>query len=112
MGFKQFLGNAATVRHLREAVRADRFPHSLILAGPKGAGKYTLSLMLAKAVNCLDPTESDGLPDFAVFAATAPALAMPPTLKNAWPRPWRRATTCAKPTRKKRASSSRRILTC
>ena len=64
MGFKQFLGNAATVRHLREAVRADRFPHSLILAGPKGAGKYTLSLMLAKAVNCLDPTESDGLPDF------------------------------------------------
>jgi DNA polymerase-3 subunit delta' len=64
MGFKQFLGNAATVRHLREAVRTDRFPHSLILAGPKGAGKYTLSLMLAKAVNCLDPVESDGLPDF------------------------------------------------
>jgi len=64
MGFKQFLGNEPTVRHLREAVRAERFPHSLILAGPKGAGKYTLSLMLAKAVNCLDPTESDGLPDF------------------------------------------------
>ena len=64
MGFNQFLGNAATVRHLREAVRAERFPHSLILAGPKGAGKYTLALMLAKAVNCLNPTESDGLPDF------------------------------------------------
>jgi DNA polymerase-3 subunit delta' len=64
MGFNQFLGNAATVRHLREAVRAERFPHSLILAGPKGAGKYTLALMLAKAVNCLDPTESDALPDF------------------------------------------------
>jgi DNA polymerase-3 subunit delta' len=64
MGFKQFLGNEPTVRHLREAVRAERFPHSLILSGPKGAGKYTLSLMLAKAVNCLNPTESDGLPDF------------------------------------------------
>ncbi len=64
MGFKQFLGNEATVRHLREAVRANRFPHSLILAGPKGAGKYTLALMLARAVNCLDPVESDGLPDF------------------------------------------------
>jgi DNA polymerase-3 subunit delta' len=64
MGFKQFLGNEATVRHLREAVRADRFPHSLILAGPKGAGKYTLALMLAKAVNCLDPAVTDGLPDF------------------------------------------------
>jgi DNA polymerase-3 subunit delta' len=64
MGFQDFLGNTATVTHLREAVRAERFPHSLILAGPRGAGKYTLSLMLAKAVNCLQPTETDGLPDF------------------------------------------------
>jgi len=64
VGFNDFLGNTATVTHLREAVRAERFPHSLILAGPKGSGKYTLSLMLAKAVNCLQPTESDGLPDF------------------------------------------------
>jgi len=36
MGFQDFLGNTATVTHLREAVRAERFPHSLILAGPKG----------------------------------------------------------------------------
>jgi len=64
VGFQEFLGNTQTVTHLREAVRAERFPHSLILAGPRGAGKYTLSLMLAKAVNCLNPTESDGLPDF------------------------------------------------
>jgi len=64
VGFQEFLGTTQTVMHLREAVRAERFPHSLILAGPRGAGKYTLSLMLAKAVNCLNPTESDGLPDF------------------------------------------------
>jgi DNA polymerase-3 subunit delta' len=64
VGFKEFLGNTATVTHLREAVRAERFPHSLILAGPRGAGKYTLALMLAKAVNCLEPSETDGLPDF------------------------------------------------
>ena len=64
MGFNDFLGNTATVTHLRESVRTDRFPHSMILAGPRGAGKYTLSLMLAQAVNCLSPTESDGLPDF------------------------------------------------
>jgi DNA polymerase-3 subunit delta' len=64
VGFKEFLGNTATVTHLRESVRAGRFPHSLILAGPRGAGKYTLALMLAKVVNCLHPTESDGLPDF------------------------------------------------
>ena len=64
MGFQDFLGNTQTVTHLRESIRAGRFPHSLILAGPRGAGKYTLALMLAKAVNCLSPTESDGLPDF------------------------------------------------
>ena len=64
MGFQDFLGNTQTVTHLRESIRAERFPHSLILAGPRGAGKYTLALMLAKAVNCLHPTESDGLPDF------------------------------------------------
>jgi DNA polymerase-3 subunit delta' len=64
VGFSDFLGNTATVTHLRESIRAGRFPQSLILAGPRGAGKYTLALMLAQAVNCLEPTESDGLPDF------------------------------------------------
>ncbi|MFP5277898.1 MAG: ATP-binding protein [Acidobacteriota bacterium] len=64
MGFNEFLGNAGTVTHLRESIRAGRFPHSMILAGPRGAGKYKLALMLAQAVNCLNPTETDGLPDF------------------------------------------------
>jgi DNA polymerase-3 subunit delta' len=64
MGFREFLGNTTTVTHLRESVRAGRFPHSMILAGPRGAGKYTLALMLAKAVNCLEPLQTDGLPDF------------------------------------------------
>lgn len=64
MGFQEFLGNTSTVSRLRESVRSGHFPQALILAGPKGAGKYTLALMLARAVNCLNPTESDGLPDF------------------------------------------------
>jgi DNA polymerase-3 subunit delta' len=64
VGFQEFLGNSATVTRLRESIGVQRFPQSLILAGPRGAGKYTLSLMLAKAVNCLNPAESDGLPDF------------------------------------------------
>jgi DNA polymerase-3 subunit delta' len=64
VGFQDFVGNAATVTHLREGMRAGRFPHSLILAGPRGAGKYTLALMLAKAFNCLNRAESNGLPDF------------------------------------------------
>jgi len=64
VSFREFLGNRATVARLRESVRSGHFPQAMILAGPRGAGKYTLALMLAKAVNCLQPAESDGLPDF------------------------------------------------
>ncbi|WP_251106743.1 ATP-binding protein [Alloacidobacterium dinghuense] len=64
VGFQDFLGNETTVRHLREGIAQGRLPHALILAGPRGSGKYTLALMLAQAANCLNPTESDGLPDF------------------------------------------------
>ena len=64
VSFREFLGNAATVTRLRESVRSGHFPQAMILAGPRGAGKYTLALMLAQAVNCLNPAESDGLPDF------------------------------------------------
>jgi DNA polymerase III subunit delta' len=64
VGFQDFLGNAAAVTHLRASIRAGRFPHSLILAGPRGSGKYTLALMLAQAVNCLQAPETDGLPDY------------------------------------------------
>jgi DNA polymerase III subunit delta' len=64
VSFRDFLGNTATVTRLRESVRSGHVLQAMILSGPRGAGKYTLALMLAKAVNCLNPTESDGLPDF------------------------------------------------
>jgi DNA polymerase-3 subunit delta' len=64
VGFQQFLGNQAIVRHLREAVAAGRVPPALILAGPQGAGKYTLAIMLAQTMACLETPLSDGLPDF------------------------------------------------
>jgi DNA polymerase III subunit delta' len=79
MPFGDFIGNAATVANLRESIRAGRFPHSMILAGPRGAGKYTLALMLAKAVNCLNPVEtptaSDVLPDFCGRCANCTRIA-------------------------------------
>src|SRR5437588_2462972 len=64
MGFAEFQGNAEVVQRLREMLARDRFPHAVIIAGPEGAGKYTLALMLARAMNCLDPRETDGLPDY------------------------------------------------
>ena len=50
--FNDFLGNATAIEHLRTAIAAGRLPHSLLLSGPAGAGKYTLALMLAMAVEC------------------------------------------------------------
>jgi len=65
MGFDQFHGNAPTVTHLREMIARDHLPHAIILTGPRGAGKFTLAQMVAKAVNCLErPLAADGLPDF------------------------------------------------
>jgi DNA polymerase-3 subunit delta' len=64
MPFSDFHGNADVVRRLREILARDRFPHAVILAGGEGAGKYTLALMLTRAMNCLQPLETDGLPDY------------------------------------------------
>ncbi|MGA2004965.1 MAG: DNA polymerase III subunit delta' [Terriglobales bacterium] len=78
MPFSDFVGNPEVVRRLREMLARDHFPQAVILAGAKGSGKYTLALMLARAMNCLERpaaeapgllamtegTASDGLPDF------------------------------------------------
>jgi DNA polymerase III subunit delta' len=75
VSFRSFHGNTATLGHLRECIRVGHFPQALILAGPKGAGKYRLALMLAQAVNCLEPKESDGLPDFCGQCANCTRIA-------------------------------------
>src|ERR1700688_454344 len=66
MPFSDFAGNPETIHRLREMLARNRFPHAVILSGAKGSGKYTLALMLARAMNCLEPpaTTGDGLPDF------------------------------------------------
>jgi len=64
MPFADFYGNSEAVGHLRDMLARNRFPQAVILAGPAGSGKYTLALMLAKAVNCLAPVTANGLPDF------------------------------------------------
>jgi DNA polymerase-3 subunit delta' len=64
MPFSDFHGNAETVLRLREMLARDRLPHAIILAGARGAGKYKLAQMTAKALNCLKRPLRDGLPDF------------------------------------------------
>jgi DNA polymerase-3 subunit delta' len=53
----------------------DHFPHAMILAGPPGAGKYTLALMLAQAMNCLERPLTDGVPDFCGRCANCTRIA-------------------------------------
>src|SRR3981189_1997923 len=69
MPFSDFHGNPETIHRLREMLARNRFPHAVILSGAQGSGKYTLALMLARAMNCLEQpstkgTDGDGLPDF------------------------------------------------
>jgi DNA polymerase-3 subunit delta' len=64
MSFRDFYGNSDVVRRLREMLAHEHFPQAVIVAGATGSGKYTLALMLAKAINCLSPALADGLPDF------------------------------------------------
>ena len=54
MGFQEFRGNADVVDRLRDMVARKKFPHAVVLAGPRGSGKYTLALMMARALNCLE----------------------------------------------------------
>src|SRR6266403_1133728 len=62
--FNDFHGNSDVVHRLRDMMARNHFPQAVILAGPAGSGKYTLALMLAKAMNCLAPVTTNGLPDF------------------------------------------------
>ncbi|MFL6437925.1 MAG: ATP-binding protein [Terriglobales bacterium] len=65
MSFNQFRGNRETVTRVREMIARDRFPHAVIISGTEGAGKYTFAQMIAKCLNCLEPSSAnDGLPDF------------------------------------------------
>src|SRR5579862_266357 len=64
MPFSDFIGNPETIHRMREMLARERFPHAVILSGAQGSGKYTLALMLARAINCLVQPKTDGLPDF------------------------------------------------
>jgi DNA polymerase III subunit delta' len=75
VNFTDFLGNQATVRRLRETLAAGRLPSAMILSGSRGAGKYTLAVLLAQAANCLTPITTDGLPDACGVCANCERIA-------------------------------------
>jgi DNA polymerase-3 subunit delta' len=75
MGFSDFHGNSEMVEQVRQMLARDRFPHAVILAGACGAGKFTLSQMIAKTMNCLERPVTDGLPDFCGRCANCTRIA-------------------------------------
>src|SRR5436309_11854109 len=75
MPFSDFLGNPETLHGLREMLARRRFPHAVILSGAHGSGKYTLALMLARALNCLEQPVTGNLPDFCGRCANCTRIA-------------------------------------
>jgi DNA polymerase-3 subunit delta' len=76
MSFSDFVGNTEVVQRLREMLARDHFPHAVILAGAHGSGKYTLALMLARTMNCLERPTTDGLPDFCGHCSNCARIGM------------------------------------
>ena len=52
MPFSSIFGHRLVLDLLREAVRRERVPASLVFAGPAGVGKHAVAVALAQAVNC------------------------------------------------------------
>jgi DNA polymerase-3 subunit delta' len=104
MGFRTFSATRRPSRTCAKPSAPSGFPIRSSWPALSGAGKYTLALMLAKAVNCLQPTETDGLPDFCGVCRNCARIGDSANLDELVAAAVAPATTSARPTRKKPAS--------
>ena len=57
--FSEIVGQEAIVQTLRNAVHAQEVAHAYLFSGERGIGKTSAARILARAVNCLDPSNGE-----------------------------------------------------
>jgi len=58
MTFKDIIGQERAINILRSSIRRNRLTHAYLFSGPEGVGKRITALALAKALNCVEHSDS------------------------------------------------------